>query len=77
MHSRGLLISALPDISGREATHRMRQMPNISGIPMLVLTAHVTEGKQECITDSGVDDVLTKPINDDLLVKALHKYLQG
>lgn len=70
-----LMDISLPGISGKEATRRIREQPKLRAIPILALTAHAIEGEQQSILDSGVDDLLTKPINDDLLVQALQKYL--
>lgn len=70
-----LMDISLPGISGSEATRRIRQTPAIQTIPIIALTAHAIEGERQKILDSGVDDMLTKPLNDDLLLQTIQKLL--
>ncbi len=72
-----LMDISLPGISGKEATRRIRANPRFASIPILALTAHAIEGEQQSIMDSGVNDLLTKPINDDLLIQTIQKYLDS
>lgn len=71
-----LMDISLPGISGKEATRRIRQMPRLQKLPILALTAHAIEAEQQSILNSGVDELLTKPINDEQLIRALNKYLR-
>lgn len=72
-----LMDISLPGISGKEVTRRIRQMPHLQKLPVVALTAHAIETEQQSILNSGVDDLLTKPINDDQLVKTIRKFLQA
>lgn len=72
-----LMDISLPGISGKEVTRRIRQMPHLQKLPVVALTAHAIETEQQSILSSGVDDLLTKPINDDQLVKTIRKFLQA
>ncbi len=71
-----LMDISLPGISGKEVTRRIRQAPHLQKLPVVALTAHAIETEQQNILSSGVDDLLTKPINDDQLVKIIQKLLQ-
>jgi two-component system cell cycle response regulator DivK len=71
-----LMDISLPGISGKEATRRIRQMPHLQHLPIVALTAHATETEQQAILDSGVDNLLTKPIHEEQLLEILRKYLQ-
>ncbi len=51
-------------------------MPRLQKLPILALTAHAIEAEQQSILNSGVDELLTKPINDEQLIRALNKYLR-
>src|SRR5690606_36345546 len=70
-----LMDISLPGISGKEVTRRIRQIPTLQNLPVLALTAHAIETEQQSILTSGVDDLLTKPINEDQLVNTVKKYL--
>ena len=70
-----LMDISLPGISGKEVTRRIRQIPHLQRLPVVALTAHAIETEQQSILSSGVDDLLTKPINDDQLVKTIRKFL--
>ncbi len=72
-----LMDISLPGISGKEVTRRIRQIPHLQKLPVVALTAHAIETEQQSILSSGVDDLLTKPINDDQLVKTIRKFLQA
>lgn len=72
-----LMDISLPGISGTEATRRIRQHPTLAKLPVLALTAHAIEGERQNILDSGVDDMLTKPINDDVLLASIAKHIKN
>lgn len=71
-----LMDISLPGISGKEATRRIRQMPNLRHLPIVALTAHASETEQQAILDSGVDNLLTKPIHDEQLLEMIRQYLR-
>ncbi len=61
-----LMDCEMPIMSGLDATRKIRELENNKinqHIPIIALTAHATgESSEQCI-ESGMDDVLTKPIN--------------
>jgi two-component system cell cycle response regulator DivK len=72
-----LMDISLPGINGKDVTRRIRQIPHLQNLPVVALTAHAIEAEQQSILSSGVDDLLTKPINDDQLVRTIRKFLQA
>jgi len=69
----------MPIMNGLETTQTIRHMERRSGrrIPIVALTAHVTEGsREECIA-AGMDDYLAKPIDAESVQKMLDKWLPG
>lgn len=70
-----LMDISLPGISGKEATRRIRQAPNLQAIPILALTAHAIDTELRSILDSGVNSVLTKPVNEEQLLTQIRQYL--
>ena len=67
----------LPGMTGAEITSKIRKLPNqdVAKIPILAITA---SNKQDDIRDcleSGMNDVIEKPVNFDSLRAKLKKYL--
>jgi len=55
-----ILDLGLPDIDGVEITKRLRAW---SAMPVIVLSARITEGDKIAALDAGADDYLTKPFS--------------
>ncbi|NIB39544.1 response regulator [Pseudomaricurvus alkylphenolicus] len=66
-----LMDISLPGIDGKEATRRIRAQPRWQELPILALTAHAIKGEHESILASGVTDLLTKPLDEGLLLEQL------
>lgn len=70
-----LMDISLPGISGKETTRLIRNGRDAANMPIIALTAHVVEREQQSIMDSGVNGILTKPLDEDLLLAALTEHL--
>ncbi len=70
-----LMDISLPGIDGTEATRLIRQMPDLKHIPIIALTAHAIKGEQESILACGVDDLITKPLDEDQLLSRMQELL--
>jgi two-component system, cell cycle response regulator DivK len=68
-----LMDISLPVMDGYEATRRIRGM--FPDLPVIGLSAHAMQGDEEQALSAGCSDYLTKPIDEDLLVEKLKKYL--
>ena len=72
-----LMDCEMPIINGFETTKALREMiesGEIPDVPIVALTAHdKTEEKKKCL-ESGMLEVLVKPINEKKLNKVLEKY---
>lgn len=64
----------LPDIDGLEATRTIRTMEAGSSVPIVALTASEDEETKKRCFDAGMNDMLTKPIKQGLLYKALERW---
>jgi len=53
----------LPKLSGLEVTKKIRQMPALSHIPVVAVTAYAMRGDREKVIDAGCDAYLSKPVN--------------
>lgn len=70
-----LMDMSLPVIDGWEAARRIKSDAASKQVPIIGLSAHAMDGDREKALASGCDDYLTKPIDEDLLVKTLNKFL--
>ena len=65
----------MPVMDGLAATRAIRGLPGYSAVPIVALTANAfDEDKRDCLA-AGMNDVLTKPIEPELLYVALAKWL--
>jgi CheY-like chemotaxis protein len=70
-----LMDISLPVMDGYEATRQIRTtMPST---PIIGLSAHAMQGDEVRAKEAGCNDYLTKPVDDDLLMSMLKKYLDG
>jgi len=65
----------LPDISGLEATNRIKATPETSTIPILAFTANITEHDRTSFMDAGCDGYMSKPASADILLNVVSEYL--
>ncbi len=68
-----LMDISLPVMDGYEATRNIRK--NFSSLPIIGLSAHAMSGDAEKARAAGCSDYLTKPVDEDLLLKKLRHYL--
>jgi two-component system, cell cycle response regulator DivK len=53
----------LPDMSGTEATRKLKDDPSTAGIPVVALTSLAMKGDREWFLAAGFDAYLEKPID--------------
>ena len=70
-----LMDLSLPVIDGWEATRRLKANVALKHIPIIALSAHAMMGDAEKALQSGCDDYLSKPLDEDLLFAKLAKFL--
>ena len=70
-----LMDLSLPVVDGWEATRRIKARKELSHIPIIAVTAHAMRGDKERAMESGCDDYITKPIDEDLLFAKLSRLL--
>ena len=65
----------MPVLNGMETTIKIRQSENLKHIPIIAMSAHVfEEEKQQCLA-AGVDDYITKPLDNDVLFEKMKYHL--
>lgn len=65
----------MPEMDGLEATKRIRAAEQKSGsyIPIIAMTAHALEGDREQFMKAGMDDYVSKPIDQQELYRAVEQ----
>jgi two-component system cell cycle response regulator DivK len=72
-----LMDLALPRMDGWEATRRIRADPQLSGIPVLAITALTMESDERRARAAGVDEYLTKPVRSAKIRAMVRRYVGG
>jgi two-component system, cell cycle response regulator DivK len=72
-----LMDVSLPGMDGKEATRRIRSDPSLADLPVFAVTAHAVRGETEAILASGVTRLVTKPIDETLLLDAIRDAMGG
>ena len=68
-----LMDISLPIFDGYEATRQIRS--TLNSTPIIGLSAHAMNGDVVRAKEAGCNDYLTKPVDEDLLLKKLKEYL--
>jgi CheY-like chemotaxis protein len=71
-----LMDISLPGMDGKEATRRIRADRRLACLPVIAITAHAISGEDDAIMASGVDALLTKPIDEELLLRTIRSALK-
>lgn len=68
----------MPGMDGVEVTHRIRALESSSKnpTPVIALTAHALLSEREGLLKAGIDDYLTKPINEEELLNIIQKWIK-
>ena len=67
----------MPVMNGVEATRAIRQLPGMSAIPILAMTANAfDEDREECLA-AGMDDHIGKPVDPAPLYETLLRWLKN
>lgn len=68
----------MPEMDGYGATKGIRALDsNKSKVPIIALTAAAMVGEREKCLEAGMDDYLSKPVDYNLLIKTVNKYLHS
>ncbi len=63
----------MPEMNGLEASRAIRKLPFLQKVPIIAMTAHtLKEDRIKCM-DAGMDDYISKPVNQEKLFQVLQK----
>lgn len=72
-----LMDGQMPKMDGFEATRRIREMEKSTGTrtPILAITGYAIPGERDRFINAGMDDYITKPINEAKLLEIIHEWV--
>lgn len=65
----------MPEMDGFKATEQIRAIPAYARVPIIAMTAHAMSGDKEKCLEKGMDDYLSKPIDIELFINTVTKWL--
>ncbi len=66
----------MPEMDGLEATRRIRRKLLHSDLPVIAMTAHAMTGDRDKSLAAGMNDHITKPIDQKILYQALKQWIR-
>jgi CheY-like chemotaxis protein len=66
-----LLDLSMPRMNGWDAAKNIRNTPAWASLPIVAFSAHALKGDDKKALDAGCNAYVTKPINEDLLLKTI------
>ena len=72
-----LMDIVMPGLNGFQATRQLTKDPDTGHIPVIIITTKDQETDKVWGTRQGAKDYLTKPVDEDTLIKTLNNVLAG
>ncbi|MFT5541648.1 MAG: PAS domain S-box-containing protein [Glaciecola sp.] len=70
-----LMDMQMPVMGGIEATTHIRQNPDYVNLPVIALTAGITQEEKDSCLAFGMNDFLTKPVNSEVIIACLTHWI--
>lgn len=70
-----LLDINMPDLNGYSVCEIIRKNPEYNKLPIIFVSALATEKERQLGLDAGGNDFLTKPYEEESLLKLIRKYI--
>ncbi|AIR70840.1 two-component sensor histidine kinase BarA [Dickeya fangzhongdai] len=64
----------MPGMDGLQASEHIRRLSQHAHTPIVAVTAHTMSGEREVLLQSGMDDYLSKPIDEQMLRQTLLRH---
>ena len=68
---------SLPEMDGVEATTRIHAQGKLSGIPIFVISAYLTDEVKKAALEAGCAEVFRKPLDSDVLIERINATLRS
>jgi len=72
-----LMDIVMPGVNGFQATRQLSKTPETAHIPVIIVTTKDQETDKVWGQRQGAKDYLTKPVDEDTLIKKLNAVLKG
>lgn len=69
-----LMDMQMPDVDGLEATKQIRKDARFTSLPIIAMTANVSEADRQACFNAGMNDHIGKPLDIDQMVASILKY---
>ncbi len=70
-----LMDCQMPVMNGLEATRLIRQQARFTDLPIIALTANALDSDRQICVEAGMNDFISKPVDNTLLEQTLHHWL--
>ena len=67
----------MPRLTGYEVIDKLRASPRWRPIPIIALTAYSMPGDREAVLAAGFTEYMTKPLDPDMFVSEIRRFLGG
>ena len=71
-----LMDMQMPVMDGVAATREIRKLTDPAGLPIVAMTANAMQQDRERCLEAGMNDYVTKPIDPDLLMQTLQRWIK-
>ena len=65
----------MPGIDGFDTTKQLRQLPGLSKLPVIAMTAHNSDAARQDASQAQMNELISKPIDASELAELLRKWL--
>jgi chemotaxis protein histidine kinase CheA/ActR/RegA family two-component response regulator len=65
----------MPRMNGLELTSFVRKDAGMTNIPIIMITSRTSEKHKQLATEAGVNEILSKPYSEDVLLKLVQDYV--
>jgi chemosensory pili system protein ChpA (sensor histidine kinase/response regulator) len=62
-------------MNGLELTSFVRKDAGMTNVPIIMITSRTSEKHKQLATEAGVNEILSKPYSEDVLLKLVQDYV--